>query len=491
VTKMHQLLDAAIERFPDAPAVRDGAGRWSYRELGTACDQRADWLIAQGVRTGDRVAVAARSSREVVATLFACSRVGAVFVPVSPETKPYQLRHILLDSQPRLTVGFAEEWDAGAGAPDVQEAEVEEAADGELAMLIYTSGSTSPMPKAVAARHEEVIFAAEAIGRRLHYHQDDVVFCRLPLSFDYGLYQILLCALAGAELVLVAPGRDARLLSDLNAAAATVIPLVPSIATMLIGLARRQPATAPVRLFTNTGERLPAEVIARLRADFPAAAVVLMFGTTECKRVSILEPDGDLRRPGSVGRPLDGTTVLVVDEDGRPVPVGECGEIIVAGPHVMAGYWRAPELTAKVFRRHPPGDRVWLHTGDFGRLDADGHIYFEGRRDHLFKRRGMRMSVLEIEVAAQRIPDVEEAVVLTPTSERDLTVVVTGDVTADTVLGSMARLLAKEKVPAHCLVLPDLPRTANGKVDRAALAQLADRKEPLMGMRIPIERANT
>jgi amino acid adenylation domain-containing protein len=472
VTKTHQLLDEAVERTPSAPAVRDSAGGWTYRELGAACDQRADWLRKQGVRTGDRVVVEARSSREVVATLFACSRVGAIFVPVSPATKPYQLRHILKDSQPRLTVGFcgSEMKDITVGIADGGEAEIDEPATGDLAMLIYTSGSTSPMPKAVASPHEQVVFAAGAIGRRLQYRPRDVVFCRTPLSFDYGLYQVFLCALAGAELVLAEAERDARLLSDLNAAAATVIPLVPSIATMLLGLARRQPVTAPVRLLTNTGERLPADVITKLRATFPAAAVVLMFGITECKRVSILEPDGDLQRPGSVGRPLGGTTVLVIDEAGEPVPSGESGEIIVAGPHVMAGYWRAPELTAMVFRRHPPGDRLWLHTGDFGRLDIDGHIYFEGRRDHLFKRRGVRMSVLEIEVAAQEIANVHEAVVLPPTPDRDLTLVVTGDVTADTVMRSLARLLTKEKVPAYCRVLPDLPRTANGKVDRAALA---------------------
>jgi acyl-coenzyme A synthetase/AMP-(fatty) acid ligase len=179
--------------------------------------------------------------------------------------------------------------------------------------------------------------------------------------------------------------------------------------------------------------------------------------------------DGDLGRPGSVGRPLDGTEVRILGQDGRALPPGATGEIIVAGPHVMAGYWRAPELTVSVFRRPGPGDRIWLHTGDFGHLDADGYLYFDGRRDQLFKRQGLRMSVTEIETAACDVPGVREAVVLAPTAERDMVLIVVADLAPIAVLRALAERLPSAKVPTRCVVLPELPRTANGKADRLAL----------------------
>ncbi|KOG87815.1 peptide synthetase, partial [Streptomyces varsoviensis] len=249
-----------------------------------------------------------------------------------------------------------------------------------------------------------------------------VVLTAIPLAFDYGLYQIFLSALAGAELVLTDADAHTGLMATLHRHGVTVMPLVPSLAEMLVRLAARdRRGPAALRLVTNTGADLTPPLIAAVRGAFPSARVVPMFGITECKRVTILEPDGDLARPRSVGRPLPGTEVLILDERGRPQPPGAAGEIVVRGPHVMAGYWRAPELSAQRFRTDPAtGERV-LHTGDYGHLDEDGHLYFHGRRDDMFKRRGVRMSALEIEAAALDIPGVRGAAVLPPGEGRELT----------------------------------------------------------------------
>jgi acyl-CoA synthetase (AMP-forming)/AMP-acid ligase II len=252
--------------------------------------------------------------------------------------------------------------------------------------------------------------------------------------------------------------------------------VVPSLAGMLVRLASRaaQPVGS-VRLFTNTGAALSAPLIADLRRTFPAAQVVPMFGTTECKRITILEPDGDLTRPGSVGRGLPGTVVLVVGPDGRALAPGETGEIVTRGPHVMAGYWRAPELTAERFRRDPGSGEVTLHTGDYGTLDADGYLYFQGRRDDLFKRRGVRTSAAEIEAAALDVGGVSAAAALPPDAGRDLTLFAVADMPPGDVLQEIAKRLESAKVPADCHVLPELPLTANGKTDKRRLsAILAD-----------------
>ncbi|NDZ75689.1 AMP-binding protein [Streptomyces sp. SID10362] len=486
---VHGLLAAAVAARPDAPAVRDAQGVWTYAELDTWSRAYADWLTARGVGHGDRILVRVGNTREFTALLFGALRRGIAFVPVNPSMKRFHLNTVVPDCDPALVIG-QDSRDAAVlrtltGSPvfeldDVRDgaralygaapvAEEAPVAPDDLGLLIYTSGSTSS-PKAVVSTHAPIVFAARAVQARLGYRADDVILVAVPVSFDYGLYQILLSVIAGAQVLLTSPDRHVRLPGTLREHGVTVVPLVPSLAEMLLTLERRERRPAPpVRLFTNTGAALTTPVIDRLRAAFPGAGVSPMFGTTECKRITVLEPDGDLAHPGSVGRALDGTEVLILDDDGRPLPPGTVGEIAVRGPHVMAGYWRAPEQTALRFRPDPATGRVTLHTGDYGHLDADGHLYFEGRRDDLFKRKGVRMGTLEIETAALDIAGVTAAAALAPAEGRDLTLYAVTGLTADEVLAGLTERLEAAKVPAACHLLDALPLTPNGKTDKQRL----------------------
>ncbi|MFD8337926.1 class I adenylate-forming enzyme family protein [Streptomyces solisilvae] len=483
-----QFLARAADTHPMAPAVHDGHDRWTYAELADASRAAAAWLLGLGVSAGDRIVVRATPKRSLLALLYGCLQIGGVFVPVNTAIRNYQLAHVLADAEPALFVGDDPEqldW-VSQTVPVRPLAEVREAAEqpgavphglsaperspDDLALLLYTSGSTA-QPKAVACPHAAVSFAVLAVADRLRYGSDDVVFCRLPLSFDYGLYQVFLSAWAGCEVVLASATGDMRLLTDLRETGATVVPIVPSLGEMLLTLARRDRDVAPtrVRLFTNTGEHLSQRTIDQLRERFPGAGVQLMFGTTECKRITIMEPDGDLARPDSVGRVLEGTSVRIVDENGRALPLGQTGEITVRGPHLMAGYWRSHELTERAYHVDPnDGERV-LHTGDFGHLDADGYLYFSGRRDHVFKRRGTRTSVLEIESAARSLTGVREVAVLPPSDRRDAVLYIVGDITPEKALSRLSKLLDPAKVPSVCRVVEALPLTANGKVARPLL----------------------
>ncbi|MFI6682257.1 class I adenylate-forming enzyme family protein [Streptomyces sp. NPDC050485] len=486
---VHGLLAAAVAARPDAPAVRDAAGVWTYAELDAWSRAYADWLTAQGVGPADRILVRVGNTREFTALMFGALRRGIAFVPVNPAMKRFHLNTVVPDCDPVLVIGQdvqdaavlreltnrpvfgLDEVRRGAEAlydasPAADERPV---APDDLGLLIYTSGSTSA-PKAVVSTHAPIVFAARAIQARLNYREDDVVLVAVPVSFDYGLYQILLSVIAGAQVVLTSPDRHVRLLSTLHEHGVTVVPLVPSLGEMLLTLSRRdRRAAPPVRLFTNTGAALTAPVIAQLRAAFPRARVSPMFGTTECKRITVLEPDGDIARPGSVGRALDGTEVLILDDDGRLLPPGTVGEIAVRGPHIMTGYWRAPEQTALRFRPDPVTGEVTLHTGDYGHLDADGHLYFEGRRDDLFKRKGVRMGTLEIETAALDIEGVTAAAALAPAEGHDLTLYAVTELTAAKVLAQLAERLEAAKVPAACHLLGELPLTPNGKTDKQRL----------------------
>jgi amino acid adenylation domain-containing protein len=490
---LHGLLDIAAAVAPDAPAVRDGRGVWSYAELRAQSRAFAAWLRTQEVRPGDRVLTRVGNTREFVAMLFGTLRCGAIFVPVNPGMKHFHLAAVLADAEPRLAVVADADVAAVAGAGDVPVREVGECwravtrllpqAAGvpsapvhpdDLALLIYTSGSTSA-PKAVMSPHAAAVFAVRAIASQLRYRSDDVVLTAIPLSFDYGLYQVFLSVLATAQLLLADTGAHAKLIGEVRRHGATVLPVVPSLAEMLVQLAARAPEPAStVRLFTNTGAALGTPLIAALRRAFPAARVAPMFGITECKRVTILEPDGDLIRPGSVGRALPGTEVRVVDPDGQDLPPGEVGEIVVSGPHVMRGYWRSPELTAERFRGDLATGVVTLHTGDYGCLDADGYLYFHGRKDDMFKRRGVRSSATEIEAATLDIEGVTAAAAVPPGPGRDLVVFVVAAVPPEQVLAGLAERLESAKVPAACHPLSELPLTPNGKTDRQRLSAMLD-----------------
>jgi acyl-CoA synthetase (AMP-forming)/AMP-acid ligase II len=472
---LQDILDDRARQTPERVAVRSRDVTWTYAELRSASRAWATCLARHGVRRGDRVLVLGEYSAQTVAVLYAVARLGACYVVASADVRPYLVRHLLADAEPAAVL-VADEVGTDMSGPvlrlsdppsDVGSGDPGGGLSVDPVGLTYTSGSTA-MPKAVVSTHQQVLFAATAIQSVLGYRADDVVFNCLPLSFDYGLYQVYLACLAGAELVMgTRADAGPPLLNRLRETGATVFPAVPTTATVLARLLSRPGAALPrLRMVTNTGAALPPSVVAEL-----LPVVVPMFGLTECKRVSILPPDEVTSRPGSVGRPLPDTEVVIVGADGSPLPAGEVGELVVRGGHVMAGYWRAPELTAATFRRDDLGD-VRLHTGDLCRVDADGYLYFVGRRDDLYKQHGVRMSAIEVEAAAVDVPGVELAVLLPPNGERGAVLVVTGTVDSYGVLAGLADRLEPDRMPERCVVLGELPLRTNGKIDRRALDQV-------------------
>lgn len=492
-TLVHAVLDGSVARTPDAAAVRDARGAWTYRETDEYSRAFQAWLVSQGVRPGERVLVQTPTDRELVAMFMGCSRAGAIFVPININMKAFLLRSVLANSEPAVVIGDDErigtlrriaavpahetgalwkEVEALREAPDALPLPDPGTSPDDVASLVYTSGSTAA-PKAVACTHGAATFATRAIDAELRYRSDDVVFCRFPMSWDYGLYKVLLAFNAGSEIVLAGGESDLLLLRRIRETGATIIPIVPSLATMIVNLLRRESEPLRgVRMFTNTGAALAPSTIEALHGAFPGARVVRQFGQTECKRISIMPPEEEDERPDCVGRPLPGTRVLILDDAGNPLPTGAIGEIVVTGPHLMAGYWRDPELTDSTYRRDPRTSERRLHTGDYGRLDEDGYLYFDGRRDDMFKRKGIRMSTLEIEAAAMDVPGVRAAAILPPVDGRDLAVCVAGDLEPHIVLQEMGRRLEPAKVPAVCHVLDELPLTAHGKNAPRVLAEM-------------------
>ncbi|GGN56364.1 AMP-dependent synthetase and ligase [Streptomyces kronopolitis] len=486
---LHDILDAAARSYPDAPAVIWQETTLTYRELAAASTSAAHVLHGHGVRRGERVLVSTEDRHAVAAIVYAASRLGAVFSVIHEDVCGAPLTHVLDDAEPALLITedeAAERTAQECGVPCLRTAELRSGAapDGlpdpglttDPACLIYTSGTTS-LPKAVVSTHQQMLYAVHAIQAELNLRSDDIVHCPLPLSFDYGLYQLFLATVSGATLRLATVSEAGPpLLRSLQRSGATVLAGVPSVSGTLAWLAKRAPG-APLpklRLLTNTGADLPARTMADLREHLPSLRIQVMYGLTECKRATIMEPDGDLKRPVSCGRPLRGTEIVILDDAGAELPPGEVGQIVIRGPHVMAGYWRRPELTAQRFPRRE-GLFPELHTGDYGHLDADGYLYFSGRRDDLYKERGFRVSCTEVEAAALRIPDVTAAAVLPPADGRTSVLVVVTGLTKEEVLDRLREQIEPYKVPRRCLLLPELPLNGNGKVDRTRLKALAER----------------
>jgi acyl-CoA synthetase (AMP-forming)/AMP-acid ligase II len=325
-----------------------------------------------------------------------------------------------------------------------------------------------------------MVFAAGSISEYLRLDASDRILGLLPLAFDYGLYQLLMSARLGATLVLersfVFPAQTVRRVEEEGV---TVFPGVPTVYATLISMSEREPLELPsVRRVTNTAAALLPAFQDGLRRLFPNALVFAMYGLTECKRVSYLEPELLEEKPSSVGRPIPGTEAMVLRTDGTPVAPGETGILYVRGPHVMAGYWRQPELTAEMLVDGPvPGERM-LCTHDHFTVDEDGFLYFVGRTDDIIKTRGEKVSPLEVENALVGIRGVSEAAVVGVPDETlgeaihaYVVLASEAELTSQEVIAACRLTLEAFMVPQHVTFLDELPKTDSGKVRKKSLLE--------------------
>jgi amino acid adenylation domain-containing protein len=511
MTVVHQRLLgdsllAAAERDPGKQAVVAADGVASYGELLDGALRVAAGLQELGLERGDRVALFMDNSLSCATALFGTLLAGGVFMVVNPQTKEDKLAYILDDSEaavlvaegPIARIAARVAPDArslravvGAGTPSGIDGLVpfeelatrpEPAPRGtetiplDLAALIYTSGSTG-RPKGVMMTHQSMVFAAGSISEYLRLGADDRILGLPPLAFDYGLYQLLMSVRLGATLVLERSfAYPARTIQRVEEERVTVFPGVPTVYATLVAMNEREPFEMPsVRRVTNTAAALLPALHEGLRRIFPDALLFAMYGLTECKRVSYLEPELLEAKPSSVGRPIPGTEAIVLRPDGTRVAPGETGILYVRGPHVMAGYWRQPELTGEMLVDGPvPGERM-LCTHDLFTVDEEGFLYFVGRTDDIIKTRGEKVSPLEVENALVSIPGVREAAVVGDPDEvlgeaiHAYVAVEDGALSEPEVIAACRLRLEAFMVPQRVTFLDELPKTDSGKVRKQSL----------------------
>ena len=490
-------LDHLALRGADrAPALLMRGGALTYEELRGRVARLSAWLKATVPEPGARVASWLPKSELACLMPLAAARAGLVYVPINPLLKRGQVAHILADSAASLVIGNAarlaslEPGDRSA-APAVTEddawqgaaasaggLEPSSANPGGLAQILYTSGSTG-LSKGVMLSHRNLWLGAESVAGYLGLQSDDRLLGVMPLSFDYGQNQLLAGWFAGAA---IAPLDYLTPRDVIKAVARERLTTLAGMPPLWVQLVEQDwgDAGASLRRLTNTGGALTAELVRKLRALFPRAELFAMYGLTEAFRSTFLDPALVDAFPTSIGQAIPHAEVLVVGDDGAEAAIDEEGELVHAGPLVAMGYWGDPERTAERFRPAPAWSRyggiaVW--SGDRVRRDARGNLHFVGRRDAMIKTSGNRVSPQEVEEAALATGLVAEAVavgVADPRLGQAIHLVARARADRPQAREALPRALAAAlpnfMVPQAIHWRADLPLSANGKLDRAALA---------------------
>jgi acyl-CoA ligase (AMP-forming) (exosortase A-associated) len=522
-TRLDALIELAAARTGDATALLQDSATLSYKELDCLVSQAATGLLALGLEKQARVGVYLPKRFETVAAFFGCARAGLVFVPVNPLLKGPQVAHILRDCNVRALVTLPDRArdlaTVLAECPDLRTLVLVGGGDAEtvvprlrtigwdrliandgchaahrvididMVSIFYTSGSTG-RPKGVVLSHRNMLAGAESVSTYLENTADDRLLAVLPFSFDYGFSQLTTAFRVGASVVLM----DYLFARDVPKAVerhrVTGLAAVPPLWIQLSEAPWPAGAAANLRYFTNSGGRMPRATLDRLRQLLPKSKPYLMYGLTEAFRGTYLPPDQVDVRPDSMGRSIPNSEILVVRPDGTPCDPDEPGELVQRGALVALGYWNDPVKTAERFKPLPgqrpelPITEMAVWSGDTVRRDAEGYLYFVGRRDEMIKTSGYRVSPTEVEEVVYASGLVGDAVAVgAPHAALGEAIVLVcsppAEGSAETRRGEdlAAALLAHCKgqmpgfmVPQRIEWLDSLPRNPNGKFDRPALA---------------------
>jgi amino acid adenylation domain-containing protein len=507
---LQQLLAASADRYPDKPAVHARGRSLTYGELQTRSNQLAHLLREQGVKRGDRVGLFFPKAVESVIAMLGVLKAGAAYVPLDPHAPARRvsaiadncglralvttadLRPALAPSAVGVTLLVGGEvrgegelpWTALEAFPTT--APPDAGVEGDLAYILYTSGSTG-QPKGVMLTHRNALTFVDWCAATFDIRPEDRLSNHAPLHFDLSVFDVYNTLAAGAtvsmihEEIAVFPQRLAALI---EAQGLTVWYSVPSALVYLLlhgDLGARD--LGRLRLVLFAGEVFPMKYLRQLADLLPHVELYNLYGPTETNvctyhRVDRWRLAGQERLP--IGRTCANTETLALEADGRSIGPGETGELYVRGPSVTPGYWGDPDKTSRALVGNPRqpylGERLY-RTGDLVTLDEQGEYLFLGRRDNQVKSRGYRIELGDIEAALYAHPAVMEAAVLAmPDGEvgsrlQAFVALKAGETpTAGALQAHCARLIPRYMVPETIEFRSGLPKTSTGKTDRTRLA---------------------
>jgi len=533
---LYRALKKVIAVYPERPALTYHHQTLTYTELGEKVDALARGLRSLHVGAGDKVAIILPNSLELVYSFFAASALGAVIVPLNPLYREREFHHILADSE--VSVAIAEPTYRGndiqailqgllPALPDLQHVVLrgdappglisfddlegedlplpsEGVSPDDLCALVYTSGTTG-MPKAVMHTHRSMLSAAShsedrinsPILKKLWYLLNlvlkyDARFLRWGLKQGTYLspsamhtllgYGGLIYALLMGHRVVIADGfHPARILELIEQEHVTAISLTPTMVAVLLNSAHLERHDLSSLLYVSMGGALcPPDLVRSARKAF-GCPIVIAFGATELGGVTLMTDmvaDSEERQSTTVGRLVSGMEARIVDDQRRPLPTGEVGELALRLPGAMMGYHKAPEVTAQAL-----DGEGWYYTGDLATLDGRGYVRIVGRKKDMIIRGGQNIFPAEIENHLLSHPDVQLAAVIgVPdqlAGEAVWAFVIAKDgatLTREEVLRHAREGLAPHKVPAQIRMVDDLPMTSTGKVQKFALLEVAQKE---------------
>jgi long-chain acyl-CoA synthetase len=480
----------------DRVALRLEQQETTYRELDDQSARVAGLLGAAGVRPGDRVAIMLPNVPEFAVVYYGILRAGGIVVPMNPLLKAREVAYYLTDSDASLIFANAaatEAAEAGAarsgaraiivdsGFSDLLAAapvagDVVDRAGTDTALILYTSGTTG-RPKGAELTHDNLIRNAEVVATSLlELSADDVIFGGLPLFHSFGQTCTLNAAVPFGACVTLLPRFDpAKALRIMAEHRVTVFAAVPTMYAALLAVPDRADYdVSALRVCMSGGAALPVEVLRAFDAAFDCA-VLEGYGLSETSPVASFNHPGRVRKPGSIGTPIAGVQLRVLDENGAEVAPGVVGEIAIRGHNIMKGYWGRPDDTAKSIVAG------WFRTGDMGRIDDDGYAFIVDRKKDLIIRGGFNVYPREIEEVLYEHPAVAEAAVIglpDPMLGEEIGAAVAlkigATATAEELRDYVKGQVAAYKYPRRVWFVDALPKGPTGKIQKRDIVAPAD-----------------
>jgi long-chain acyl-CoA synthetase len=472
------LPDRRAQHDHHGPAVADDATDLTNAQFHRAVTHAAAAMKARGVGPGDVVAVMLPNTVSLVVSLFAAWRLGAAATPLNPTLAPAEAAYQVDDAGAKVLIGDGPvQFETSAAVVSTTDLTSHHAAhtsvssrDDALALLIYTSGTTG-RPKGVMLDHANLNAMCGMVIEAFSLTETDHSLLVLPLFHVNGIVAGTLSPLlAGGRTTIAGRFSPQTFWSRIEQSRATYFSAVPTIYTMLADLpADVRPDTSSVRYAVCGAAPASVELLAKFESRY-GTPIVEGYGLSEGTCASTVNPLDGKRKAGTVGLPLPGQKIKIVDSDGEPVADGNAGEVIIQGPNVMRGYLNRPEDTAKTLVDG------WLHTGDVGRLDKDGYLVLVDRAKDMIIRGGENIYPKEIETVIYQLPEIAEAAVVgraNPVYGEEPVLFVAPNsgqpVDVERIRDHASRFLSKYKLPVEITVLDELPKNPVGKIDKPSL----------------------
>ncbi len=495
-----EVLERTAARQPDKTAIIAKEEELTFSALNRRVHALAGHLSAEGIRQGDRVGVLLPNSTAIPLSYYATQKIGAVTVILDARLKGKELEGVLKDADLKLLVvhqslyGEVEEifkamaaipaWIAGGAGERSFESRFSDAGPASLpsfkadddALILYTSGTTGE-PKGVQLSYRNLVQYPKVMGEMKVCDSSTMRGCVLPMSHIVGPVVCNELAGKGYTLVIFDQINPVTLLEGIQKYRVNVFESVPIVFQLLLGVKNLASYdTSSMKIAAMMGTSIPMPLLRAFQAAQPHIKVIQGYGLTETSpMITLVDPDQAEAKMGSIGRAVPGVEVKIVDENDKEVPLGEAGEIITRGPHVMKGYFRRADATAQRIRNG------WLYTGDVGKMETDGYYYHLGRRDDMIITGGLNVYPAEVETLIYTYPGVQENIVFAiPDAKRGQVIGAAivprpgATIVEKELLTFLRANLANFKVPDRVVVRESLPRTSSGKTIRDAATLLGN-----------------